>query len=150
MKKIILTFLISNSFLFSQQEMKLEIVKPVVDNMLIINLIGIGEYEDYEFHRVKKGDYLGKIAKDYNKKTKKLVEINELKNPNLIFPKQKIYLNNKKPFNLDEIPDFHIVESGENLIEIASFYELDFRNIMKLNELDSVVLYPKQKLKLKE
>lgn len=39
---------------------------------------------------VKKGDYLGKIAKEYNTTVDKLVKINKIKNPDLIKIGQKI------------------------------------------------------------
>lgn len=150
-KNFILFILLSLSTL--SQDMKIEIDKPILDNFIIINVLPDGKApppKEFPFHRVKKGETLGGIAYVYDKKTKTLVEINELKNPNLIFPKQKIYLENKKRLNLDEIPEFHIVQPGENIIEIAYFYELDFRDIIRINNLNQLVLQPNQKLKLKE
>jgi len=43
-----------------------------------------------QWHVVKSGDYLTKIAYDYNTTVQKLVEINELTNPNLIYVGQNL------------------------------------------------------------
>lgn len=160
--KLIYLFLISTSIF--AQDMKMEIQKPL-ENLIVINIIpdedsdswnhdnyesASDEKENYDFHRVKKGEYLLKIANIHNKKVNKLAKINELKNPDLIYPKQKIYLKNKKPFNKAEIPEYHIVQAGENIIEIAYFYEIDFKELIRLNNLKELIIYPNQKLKLKE
>lgn len=151
--------LLLSTSVFAISDMKIEIEKPL-DNLIVINIVpdkdsdswnyGEEDIENYEYHRVKKGEYLSKIANIHDKKVKKLVKINELKNPNLIFPKQKIYLNNKKSLDKAELPEYHIVQAGENIIEIAYYYEIDFIDIIRLNNLKNLVLYPNQKLKLKE
>ena len=41
-------------------------------------------------YTVKKGDNLTKIAKKYNTTVDELVELNNIENPNLIYPGQKI------------------------------------------------------------
>lgn len=45
-----------------------------------------------KYYIVKKGDWLRKIARMYNTTWKKLQELNQLKNPDLIYPNQKILL----------------------------------------------------------
>lgn len=45
------------------------------------------------FYIVKKGDTLSGIAKKYNISVAKLIELNNIKNPNLIYPKQKIKIS---------------------------------------------------------
>lgn len=151
--KIYLLLLVMSNFLFGKEIMYFELEKPIKENLIIINLKPLGKQnisEDYKFHRVKKGDYLKKIADENKKKTINLIKINELKNPNLIYPKQKIYLNKKKALDMKNIPAFHVVKAGENIIEIASFYELDYNYLIKINELKDFTIYPNQRLKLKE
>ena len=46
-----------------------------------------------EFHVVKPGETLTSIAKEHNTTVKKLVEINQLTNPNHIIVGQVIFLN---------------------------------------------------------
>lgn len=43
-----------------------------------------------EYYTVKKGDTLSKIAKDYGTSVAKLVSLNDIKNPNLIYAGQKL------------------------------------------------------------
>lgn len=156
--KFLLMLLLSTS-VFAVSDMKIELEKPL-DNLIVINIVpdedsdswnyGEEDIGRHEYHRVKKGEYLTKIASIHDKKVKKLVKINEIKNPNLIFPKQKIYLNNKENLDKSKLPEYHIVQAGENIIEIAYYYEIDFIDIIRLNNLKNLVLYPNQKLKLKE
>ena len=51
-----------------------------------------GSIKEPQYYIVKKGDWLRKIAKMFNTTWKKLAELNKLKNPDLIFPNQKILL----------------------------------------------------------
>ena len=159
--KILLLLLISSSLY--AQDMKMELQKPL-ENLIVINIVPdydsdswnydnaeeAEEQKGYDYHRVKKGEYLSKIANIHDRKVKKLVQINEIKNPDLIFPKQKIYLNNKKPFNKAEIPEYHTVQAGENIVEIAYYYEIDFKELIRINNLKELIIYPNQRLKLKE
>ena len=142
MKKLILIFYVIISFkTLSVENLRFE-----------VEVAGVREAtaEEYPYHKVRKGEYLNKIAKDYQKRPAKLVQINELKNPNLIYPKQKIYLEKKKSIDIEKIPKYHIVQRGENIISIALEYELDWKQILRLNSLESVTdIYPGQKIVLK-
>ncbi len=155
-RKLILSMLLFfSTLLYAEKEkMKISVEKPILDNFIVINITGDGDKKviskDFRYHRVVKGETLGGIAMVYDKTTKRLVEINQLKNPDLIFPKQKIYLENKQDLDMTKIPEYHIVKPGENIIEIAYYYELDFREIIRINKLRTYVLQPNQKLKLKE
>lgn len=62
--------------------------KDYVNIMKNKKLNGFGEDEFY--YTVKKGDNLTKIAKIYNTTVEKLVELNNIKNKNLIYINQKI------------------------------------------------------------
>ena len=131
-------------------------IEKIDENLVLVNIVGVekkeikNDFEEYPYHKVRKGEYLNKIAKDYQKRPAKLVQINELKNPNLIYPKQKIYLEKKKSIDIEKIPKYHIVQRGENIISIALEYELDWKQILRLNSLESVTdIYPGQKIVLK-
>ena len=62
----------------------------------MVNIVGVekkeikNDFEEYPYHKVRKGEYLNKIAKDYQKRPAKLVQINELKNPNLIYAGERL------------------------------------------------------------
>lgn len=51
-----------------------------------------GSVKEPQYYIVKKGDWLRKIAGMFNTTWQKLQELNQLKNPDLIFPNQKILL----------------------------------------------------------
>lgn len=51
-----------------------------------------GTPEEPQYYIVKKGDWLRKIARMFNTTWQKLAELNQLKNPDLIYPNQKILL----------------------------------------------------------
>ena len=157
MKRFILIFFLS-VYLLSYGKIgysdKLKFQMEEIDeNLVVINIIPeeiIVDELSYPYHRVKKDEYLIKIARIYDKKTKKLIEINELKNPNLIYPRQKIYLERKKPVKTEDIPEYHVVKKGENLISISFDYDLDWKEVKKLNNLDNVTdIYVGQKIILK-
>lgn len=138
------------------EELKFDLIK-IDENLIVVNISKLeNEFknqvtiEEYPYHKVKRGDYLSKIAKNHDKKTKNLVKINELENPNLIYPKQKIYLERKKNINLNDIPEYYIVKKGENLISVALEYELNWKDLKRINNLENITdIYPGQKIKLK-
>ncbi len=157
MKRFILLFFL-NICLISYGEVrysdKLKFQMQEIDaNLVLVSVVPekiIVDELSYPYHTVKKDEYLIKIARIYDKKTKKLIEINELKNPDLIYPRQKIYLERKRPLKMEEVPEYHIVKKGENLVSISFDYDLDWKKVKKLNRLDSVTaVYPGQKIRLK-
>ncbi len=157
MKKLILLFFLNACFisygeLYHNEELKFE-MKEIDENFVVIKVIPkkiVVEEIKYPYHKVKKDEYLIKIARIYDKKTKKLIEINKLKNPNLIYPKQKIYLERKRTIIKENIPKYHIVKKGENLISISFDYDLDWKEVRKLNRLENITdIYPGQKIILK-
>lgn len=63
------------------------IINPnVIMPGMVITVTGDDDY----YHTVRKGDTLSSIAKKHNTTWKKLAELNKLKNPNLIYPGQKL------------------------------------------------------------
>lgn len=156
MKRFVLLFFLSICLLSYGSSYKGPLIfdmKEIDSNLIVLTVEPekkIGEEDGYPYHKVRKNEYLSKIAHMYHKKTKKLVEINELKNPNLIYPTQKIYLEKKKKVNMEKIPKYHIVKKGENIISISFTYDLDWRNIKRLNNLENITnIYPGQKIILK-
>ncbi len=65
-----------------------------------------------EEYTVVQGDVLWKIAKKYDTTWEKLAEINELKNPNLIFPGQKIMIKKEEKAEVVVKPE----EKSKNLV----------------------------------
>lgn len=78
---------------------------------------------------VKAGDNLSTIAQTYNTTVTRLVELNNIKNPNLIYPGQVL----KLPTNTLE-PTIYIVQRGDNLSKIAKKYNTTWKKIYNRNK----------------
>ena len=112
-------------------------------------------------YKVKAGDTLYRIAKDYNVNVFDIMSINNLENdyslnPNqlIILPKGAIY---KKVITQKEIPPiskkvfYHQTINPENINEIAKIHNVSVEEIIILNQLDDPVkAAPNTKLKIRE
>lgn len=66
-------------------------VSPALEARISVKEAAVAEVKE-EYYIVKKGDWLSKIAIKFNTTWQKLQELNKIKNPDLIFPNQKILL----------------------------------------------------------
>lgn len=66
-------------------------VSPALEARVSVKDAAVAEVKE-NYYIVKKGDWLSKIAIKYNTTWQKLQELNKIKNPDLIFPNQKILL----------------------------------------------------------
>ena len=80
----------------------------------------------YQIYTVKRGDNLTKIASMYGVTVSDLVKWNNIKNPNLIYPGQKIIIK-------DAPKEYYKVVRGDTLSEIAKRYGLSLPEILALN-----------------
>lgn len=98
-----------------------------------------------EVYTVAEGDTLSSIAERFDISVSEICSINNILNPNLIYPGQKLKLNGSGDSFV-----FHTVASGENLSSIAEKYGTSWRSIAALNGLSNPgLIYPGQKLKVK-
>ena len=91
---------------------------------------------------VKKGDTLSSIASKYGTTYQQLAKINNLKNPNIIYPGQVLKIS---------VPTTHTVQKGDTLWSIAQRYLGNgsrYMDIKSLNGLKSDTIYPGQVLKI--
>jgi N-acetylmuramoyl-L-alanine amidase len=92
------------------------------------------------FYIVEKGDTLSGIAKKYGATVTQLVRLNDIKNPNLIYPGQKI----KLPFI------YHTVVKGDTVWELARKYGSSVKQIAEWNKLkDPGLIFPDQRLRVR-
>ena len=106
---------------------------------------------------IKKGDTLSQIAINYNTTVQILVELNNIRNPNLIYAGNKLKVpvdcdiatdqnydeNNEKEYQI------YTVKKGDTLSQIALNYNTTVGEIVKLNNIkNSNLIYVGQKLKL--
>lgn len=99
--------------------------------------------EDMFLYQVKEGDNLTKIANDFNLEIKDILEYNEINNPNLIYPDQKL----KLPLNTT----VYTIEKGDTLSQIASEFNIAMEKLIKINDIQNPdLLYENNILKIPE
>ena len=96
-----------------------------------------------QYYLVKKGDNLYKIARDFDISLDLLLRINKLTD-RTIKPGQKLLI---EPTNLHD--GVHVVRSGETLSEIATFYQINLKDLRELNDLRGDRILIGQKLRLR-
>jgi LysM repeat protein len=114
------------------------------DNVENVNN-SIDNSENYIEYIVKSGDTLSEIAEKYNTTYQKIAQDNNIENPNLIYPNQKlkIYTNVSQE-------TIYIVKSGDTLSAIAQKFNTTYQKIAKDNNISNPnLIYPNQKLVIK-
>jgi membrane-bound lytic murein transglycosylase D len=114
------------------------------------------EEDEPLIHRVKKGEYLGKIAKQYNTSVSRLKSWNNLKTTNLrIGQKLVVYINpdyiqsSTPPPSATKETLVYTVRSGDTLWGIAKKYAgVTVSQIQKLNKISATDLKPGVKLQI--
>lgn len=104
------------------------------------------------YYRVKFGDTLSSIARNYNVTIEELVSWNNIKNPNLIFPNEiiKIEGNIEKQITSTGANDNYIVKIGDTLTRIASLFKVSISNLVSWNNISNPnLIYPSEKLIIK-
>lgn len=98
---------------------------------------------------VKKGDTLSGIAKKYGTTVNKLVSLNNIKNPNLIYVGQKIKISgNTSTPKTSKV--YYTVKSGDTLSGIAKKYGTTVKQLATWNNIKNVnLIYVNQKLRVK-
>lgn len=103
-----------------------------------------GNYNQDTSYIVQIGDTLSGIALKYATTVRELVILNNIKNPNLIYPGQEIKVPiNGNPQNETEYHTGHIVykvEKGDTLSEIALKFNTTVQEIAELNNIKNVNL----------
>ena len=103
------------------------------------------------FYTVKEGDTLIDIASKYNTTYQEIAKYNNIANPNLIYPNQKL----KIPYNSSENDDImYLVKKGDTLSSIAEKYNVSWQQIYNDNKNiignNPNLIYPEQKLIIKK
>ena len=95
---------------------------------------------------VKRGNTLFSIAKQYGTTVNELVQINQISNPNLIYPGQNILIPIRSSEQLtNEI--VYIVKSGDTLFSIARQYGTNGNILIQNNQiLNPNLIYPGQRI----
>ena len=116
--------------------------------VLKIESSGIAKQQSSEntTYTVKAGDTLSEIAEKFGTTVSTLVGLNDISNPNLIYPGQKLIISkgNSKIFI-----GVVVVKVGDTVSGIASRYNTTVENIVNLNDLKNAnLIYPGQTLRV--
>ena len=122
-----------------------QVLKILVSSEIDYNdIIDMG----HVLYTVKRGDNLWNISRRYNTTIQLIVQINGIKNPNLIYPGQvlKILANNNN--STSEL--VYVVKRGDNLWNISRRYGVTVNYLARLNNIKNPnLIYPGQILKIK-
>ena len=109
-------------------------------------------------YRIRKHDNLSKIAKRFNTNTRFLAKINHIKNPNSLYPGQRIKIpQSGPPIRLAKLEkkkirikgDFYWVKKNDNLSKIAKRFDTSVTYLKSVNRMrDPNSLHPGQKLRI--
>ena len=110
-------------------------------------------YYERRFHNletitytVDEGNTLWGIANFFGTTTEELIKLNNLQNPETIYPGTVL----KIPVDTPRAPKYYAVRPGDTLFEIARRYNLDVKEILKMNPLGNKnLIFPGQILKLR-
>lgn len=127
-------------------------------NNLDSNLINVGQklliptredilQDDYTIYTVKAGDTLYSIAKSFDVSVEELLTLNKLNSTGLFIGQQLLIPSNG--IQIVGVVDYTI-QPGDTLWKIAKNCNVNVDDIIKLNNLESTVIYPGQKIKLSE
>ena len=105
-------------------------------------------------YEVQSGDNISGIAKAFGISTRTIAAANSLKNPNLIRPKQILYIPAAPGIEIsagkdaDQTQLTYTVRPGDSLSRIARRNGVRLRDLMRWNKLDRTLITPGQKLVL--
>lgn len=100
------------------------------------------------YYTVVAGDTLSAIASKYGVSVESIVNLNNIANPNLIYPGQKFKIKGGAVQQSESV--YYTVKSGDTLSAIASRYGVSVQQIVSFNGISNPnLIYPGQKFKIK-
>lgn len=107
------------------------------------------------YYTVQRGDTLSEIASRYGTTVQEIVDINNIENPNLIYPGQTLRILTNSTVQGYETRGTgsitYTVERGNTLSQIASSYGVTVNHIVEMNNIQNPnLIYPGEKLRITE
>ena len=106
-------------------------------------------------YTVQRGDTLWAIARRYGTTSGEIAEINNISNPNLIYPGQELRIPTNSTIEGEETRGtgdiIYTVQRGDSLSKIAREYNVTVAHIVELNDITNPnLIYPGEKLRITE
>ena len=101
-------------------------------------------------YTIQRGDTLSKIARAYNVSVSHIVELNDISNPNLIYPGEKIRITESdvttlRPINQNTYYSTYTVRRGDNLSKIAKRFGVTVNHLVTTNNIQNPnLIFPGQ------
>lgn len=98
-------------------------------------------------YTVQRGNTLSQIARSYGVTVSQIVEINNIQNPNLIFPGEKLRITDSTNETLNPVlqNNYYTVRTGDTLSSIARRYGVTVQYLVNLNGIRNPnLIYPGQ------
>ncbi len=104
-------------------------------------------------YTVDAGNTLSQIARAYNVTVESLVELNNITNPNLIYPGEKIRIKESDSMFLNPVNstnnEYYIVKRGDTLYSIARMYGVPLSRILQNNSITNPnLIFPGQRIRI--
>lgn len=102
-------------------------------------------------YTVQRGNTLSQIASAYGVTVSEIVEINNIQNPNLIYPGEKLRITGSTSTNLNPVlqNNYYTVQIGDTLWGIARRYGVTVQYLVNLNGIRNPnLIYPGQLIKV--
>lgn len=113
----------------------------------ILKIDGSNAVNTEVYYTVKDGDTLSEIAKRFGMSYEKIVKLNNISNPNLIYPGQILKIDGNNKVNTEV---YYTVKDGDTLSEIAKKFGVSYESIVKLNNISNPsLIYSGQVIKIK-
>ena len=128
----------NHTFIKSQEN--IDSSKNTIENIAKKESINEEKTDIKKIHVVKSGDTITSISKFYSINKDLIIKLNNLKDENYIFIGQNLIISESQE-NLtkksDLINNYHIVQTGENLTEIANNYNFKVTELIGINNLNN-------------
>ena len=104
-------------------------------------------------YTVKRGNTLSQIARAYNVSVEHIVELNDIEDPNLIYPGQKLRITESDVTTLypvdNSVDVYYVVKNGDTLYGIARKFGISLNEILEYNDIQNPnLIYPGQTIKI--
>lgn len=104
-------------------------------------------------YTVQRGNTLSQIARAYNVSIEHIVELNNIENPNLIYPGQKLRITESNVTDLAPVDNtiqvYYVVKQGDTLYGIARRFGITLNKILQYNAIQNPnLIYPGQTIKI--